>query len=608
MLKHSLFLYSLISIFCVLTLLNCSVSDSLAGGAGGTEIPNSIAGTITLPDSTLAVSAVVTLSPTPYNGAQQNAAKVASSITYPLIDTTNDRGEFSFNTSDTGSFLIVATTSDSFAVQHTLHKPDQSPITLTQSLLTRPTGSLLGMISFIDSPKVPLTIQLLGTQYSTTVDTAFNTFTFMNLPFGTYTIRMTSPTIGTNPKDTSNITVYADSITTATLYFQSLSLNPTDTIQDEPNSGEDTIAPVIPTPDSLSVITGIVSAPQSDSELITISLSNGLQQQVSNGQRYTFSNLPHDTLTLTAVSSNPTRDTVIRSSLITDGRNKLEVSIPFLIKAVIIDGINDHNWELTTDYYKLILESTKRFTIDVATSPIPGVTASIWDSWSIPFNTYDVVILNFASNWSTNNLTNPWSQSMQSAFESYLSNGGGVVIPQSGRNVHGQWTVMQEIMGLGKNPIGSFPGISINQDLSFDTLPTNTSQPSEQLTSTTKIITHSTHPIVADLPPTWLHTIDTLDRDLRGPLLNMEILSLAQDTTSKQLAPFDWIVSHGTARIYNGNYGHIGDNSTTSIVMDCVGLQTSFIRGTEWAATATVTYTKPDNFPTESTTSIQALK
>ncbi|MGL1934007.1 MAG: hypothetical protein OCD01_03275 [Fibrobacterales bacterium] len=614
MYNKSLFLHLLFATLCTVTFFNCTVSDSVAGGAGGTEIPNSIAGTITLPDSTVAASAIVTLSPVPSGNSQLTIAKIASKTIYPLVDTTDDQGAFSFTTPDTGSFLLVATVSDTLAVQHTVHKPDQTTITLTKPLLTQPTGSLLGIISFIDTPEEPLTIQLLGTQYSTTVDTTYNTFTFMNVPLGAYTVRMLNPTVSTVSKDTSNITIYSDSITTGTFYFKSLILSPNDTTPtdttstDTTNTDTTTTTPVTPTPNSMSVITGIVSAPSIDAEVFSISLSNGLQQHISNGERYTFNNLPHDTLTLTAVSNNPTRDTIILSSLITDGRNTLEAPISYRINAVIVDGISDHNWKLTTDYYKRILESTGRFSVDIATSPPPGIDSPTWDSWSVPFDTYDVVILNFASNWETNNFTNPWSHAMKETFESYLTQGGGVVIPQSGRNVHGKWRTMQAIMGLGKNPTDSFPGISINQDMTIDTIPTSTSQPSEPLTGTSMILTRSTHPIVADLPPMWLHTIDTLDRDLRGPLLNMEILSFAQDTTSKLLSPFDWIVTHGAARIYNGNYGHIGPESLESTAMDCIGLQTLFIRGTEWAATGIASYTKPEDFPSNSATSVRAIQ
>src|SRR5947207_11776787 len=39
------------------------------------------------------------------------------------------------------------------------------------------------------------------------------------------------------------------------------------------------------------------------------------------------------------------------------------------IRVLIIDGQNNHQWQLTTPLMKKVLEDTGRFTVDVATSP-----------------------------------------------------------------------------------------------------------------------------------------------------------------------------------------------------------------------------------------------
>ena len=39
------------------------------------------------------------------------------------------------------------------------------------------------------------------------------------------------------------------------------------------------------------------------------------------------------------------------------------------LKALIIDGQNNHNWKKTTPFMKKILEETGLFTVDVSTSP-----------------------------------------------------------------------------------------------------------------------------------------------------------------------------------------------------------------------------------------------
>ena len=39
------------------------------------------------------------------------------------------------------------------------------------------------------------------------------------------------------------------------------------------------------------------------------------------------------------------------------------------IKVLIIDGVNNHDWEMTTEATKATLEQTGRFKVDVSTSP-----------------------------------------------------------------------------------------------------------------------------------------------------------------------------------------------------------------------------------------------
>ncbi len=45
------------------------------------------------------------------------------------------------------------------------------------------------------------------------------------------------------------------------------------------------------------------------------------------------------------------------------------------IKVLIIDGVNNHNWEMTTEATKATLEQTGRFKVDVSTSPRKRATS-----------------------------------------------------------------------------------------------------------------------------------------------------------------------------------------------------------------------------------------
>jgi hypothetical protein len=65
------------------------------------------------------------------------------------------------------------------------------------------------------------------------------------------------------------------------------------------------------------------------------------------------------------------------------------------IRALIIDGINNHDWENTTIATKATLEQTGRFTVDVNTSPSRNVPKDEWKAWHPKFFDYQVIASNF---------------------------------------------------------------------------------------------------------------------------------------------------------------------------------------------------------------------
>ena len=62
------------------------------------------------------------------------------------------------------------------------------------------------------------------------------------------------------------------------------------------------------------------------------------------------------------------------------------------LRALIIDGQNNHDWKSTTPLLKKALESSGRFTVDVATSPPTGKMTS---DFRPKFTDYDVVVSNY---------------------------------------------------------------------------------------------------------------------------------------------------------------------------------------------------------------------
>ena len=65
------------------------------------------------------------------------------------------------------------------------------------------------------------------------------------------------------------------------------------------------------------------------------------------------------------------------------------------LKVLIVDGQNNHKWDITTPVLRNIFETAEIFTVDVSTSPPKGSPAAAWDSWRPKFADYAVVVSNY---------------------------------------------------------------------------------------------------------------------------------------------------------------------------------------------------------------------
>lgn len=285
------------------------------------------------------------------------------------------------------------------------------------------------------------------------------------------------------------------------------------------------------------------------------------------------------------------------------------------IKVLIVDGQNNHAvWPKATVMMKQYLEETGMFKVDVARSqytwkagreadwlPLAGAgeTEDLKEPKTDPnfapkFKKYDVVVNNFG--WKAA----PWPEATQKAFEEYMKNGGGMVVIHAADNSWGEWDEYNKMIGLGgwgdrTEKDGPYVYYTNEGELVRDDSPgkAGTHGGQDEIKMVTRV---ADHPITKGIPTNWLSGKDECYAKLRGPAENMTILVTGKDQTER--APTDrhepmlMVIDYGEGRVFHDALGH-DDYSYEN-----VGFISTFLRGTEWAATGKVTIPVAEDFPT----------
>lgn len=290
------------------------------------------------------------------------------------------------------------------------------------------------------------------------------------------------------------------------------------------------------------------------------------------------------------------------------------------LKALIIDGQNNHSWQTTTPVLKWILEDSGRFTVEVSTTPPAGPAAprlpkdakpeqkaaheaamakwkeekaafdqtrdELWKQWRPKFSAYDVIVTNYNGE--------DWPEPVQKEFESYVRNGGGLVIFHAADNAFPNWPEYNEMIALGgwggrnekSGPMIRWRDGQIVRDETPG--PGGTHGPRHEFVVE---IRDTEHPITRGLPARWLHASDELYSKLRGPAKNLTVLATAfADPTKKgtgEHEPMLMTIAYGKGRVFHDALGH------DPVSMTDIGFQATLARGTEWAATGKVTLPAP---------------
>lgn len=271
------------------------------------------------------------------------------------------------------------------------------------------------------------------------------------------------------------------------------------------------------------------------------------------------------------------------------------------IKTLVVTGQNNHNWKVSHLAIRQILENSGMFTADFAISPAEGGDMSTFDP---DFSGYDLIVLDYNGD--------RWLEKTDKAFLEYVKNGGGVIVYHAADNAFREWDEFGKICALGgwggrDETDGPYVYIQ-NGELIRDNSPGAGGSHGAQH----EYIMNSrdnNHPVTKGLPEKWLHAKDELYDRMRGPGNIKDVLYSAFSATEsggtgrEELLIFT--VDYGKARILHTMIGHAGPTLEDNPAMQCVGFQTTLLRGAEWAATGKITQKVPADFPTENQISLR---
>jgi uncharacterized protein len=252
---------------------------------------------------------------------------------------------------------------------------------------------------------------------------------------------------------------------------------------------------------------------------------------------------------------------------------------PAQIRVLVIDGVNNHDWQAATEGIRSILRDAGGFNLNVNT-----VSPETFSQWHPDFAKYQVVINNFNGGHLETGVA--WPDRVQTDLEAYVRGGGGLVVYHAANNAFLHWGAYNEMIGLGWRDPSFGKGLAVTDDRKIIVIPQGSGlKPGHPARGDFEVhVLNHNHPVTAGLPEHWLQPMEQLTHGQHGPAEGLTILTYAHSPVSGQNEPMDWVRNYGKGRVYVTMLGHTWKNEPNPNLQQ-PEFRKLLAQGVRWAAT-----------------------